>query len=38
MTWEPMSGNGPSMEADYGATKPRDMAVVYIGFRCIDEK
>lgn len=23
------------MEADYGATKPRDMAVVYIGFRCI---
>ena len=26
------------MEADYGATKPRDMAVVYIGFRCIDEK
>ena len=26
------------MEADYGATKPRDMAVVYLGFRCIDEK
>ena len=26
------------MEADYDATKPRDMAVVYIGFRCIDEK
>ena len=23
------------MAADYGATKPRDMAVVYIGFRCI---
>lgn len=23
------------MMADYGATKPRDMAVVYIGFRCI---
>ena len=22
------------MKADYGATKPRDMAVVYIGFRC----
>jgi sulfatase modifying factor 1 len=22
------------MQADYGATKPRDMAVVYIGFRC----
>jgi sulfatase modifying factor 1 len=22
------------MTADYGATKPRDMAVVYIGFRC----
>jgi len=22
------------MMADYGATKPRDMAVVYIGFRC----
>ena len=26
------------MEVDYGATKPRDMAVVYLGFRCIDEK
>ena len=24
------------MKADYGATKPRDMAVVYIGFRCIN--
>ena len=23
------------MTADYGATKPRDMAAVYIGFRCI---
>ena len=23
------------MQADYGATKPRDMAAVYIGFRCI---
>ncbi|XDZ65902.1 formylglycine-generating enzyme family protein [Alphaproteobacteria bacterium LSUCC0684] len=23
------------MKADYNATKPRDMAVVYIGFRCI---
>jgi len=23
------------MTADYGATKPREMAVVYIGFRCI---
>lgn len=23
------------MKADYGATKPRDMAIVYIGFRCI---
>jgi len=23
------------MTSDYGATKPRDMAVVYIGFRCI---
>jgi sulfatase modifying factor 1 len=23
------------MKADYRATKPRDMAVVYIGFRCI---
>ena len=23
------------MKADYGATKPRDMAVVYIGFRCL---
>ena len=22
------------MTADYRATKPRDMAVVYIGFRC----
>jgi len=26
------------MEADYGATKPRDMGVVYIGFRCIQKK
>jgi formylglycine-generating enzyme required for sulfatase activity len=25
------------MAADYGATKPRDMAVVYIGFRCISD-
>ena len=25
------------MTADYGATKPRDMAVVYIGFRCISD-
>ena len=25
------------MQADYGATKPQDMAVVYIGFRCISE-
>ncbi len=25
------------MKADYGATKPRDMAVVYIGFRCISD-
>ena len=25
------------MQADYGATKPRDMAAVYIGFRCIAE-
>ena len=25
------------MMADYGATKPRDMAVVYIGFRCISD-
>jgi sulfatase modifying factor 1 len=24
------------MKADYGATKPREMAVVYIGFRCYD--
>ena len=23
------------MQADYGATKPRDMAAVYIGFRCL---
>ena len=23
------------MEAGYGATKPADMAAVYIGFRCI---
>ena len=23
------------MTADYGATKPRDMAAIYIGFRCI---
>jgi len=26
------------MQADYRATKPRDMAVVYIGFRCIKDK
>ena len=26
------------MTADYGATKPRDMAVVYIGFRCISDE
>ena len=26
------------MMADYGATKPRDMAVLYIGFRCISDK
>jgi len=26
------------MTADYGATKPRDMAVVYIGFRCIRDE
>ena len=25
------------MQADYGATKPQDMAVVYIGFRCISD-
>jgi len=25
------------MMADYGATKPRDMAAVYIGFRCISD-
>lgn len=25
------------MQADYGATKPRDMAAVYIGFRCISD-
>jgi len=24
------------MKAEYGATKPRNMAVVYIGFRCIN--
>ena len=24
------------MKADYNATKPRDMAVVYIGFRCVN--
>ena len=24
------------MKADYKATKPRDMAVVYIGFRCVN--
>ena len=23
------------MRADYGATKPRDMAAIYSGFRCI---
>jgi len=23
------------MMSDYDATKPRDMAVVYIGFRCL---
>lgn len=26
------------MKADYGATKPRDMAVIYIGFRCVSDK
>ena len=26
------------MTADYGATKPRDMAVVYIGFRCVSDE
>ena len=25
------------MQADYGATKPPDMAAVYIGFRCISD-
>jgi len=25
------------MKADYGATKPRDMAAIYIGFRCISD-
>ena len=25
------------MRADYGATKPHDMAAVYIGFRCISD-
>ena len=25
------------MKADYGATKPRDMAATYIGFRCISD-
>ena len=25
------------MQADYDATKPRDMAVVYIGFRCVKD-
>lgn len=25
------------MQANYGATKPEDMAVVYIGFRCISD-
>lgn len=30
---------GPrQMQADYRATKPRDMAVVYIGFRCVKDK
>jgi formylglycine-generating enzyme required for sulfatase activity len=30
---------GPrQMRADYVATKPRDMAVVYIGFRCVKDK
>ena len=24
------------MKVDYKATKPRDMAVVYIGFRCVN--
>ena len=27
----------PQMQADYRATKPRDMAVVYIGFRCVKD-
>jgi len=26
------------MKADYGATKPRDMAVIYVGFRCVMDK
>lgn len=30
-------GAGP-MRRDHQATKPRDMAVVYIGFRCISER
>ena len=25
------------MKADYGATKPEGMAVVYVGFRCISD-
>ena len=25
------------MQADYRATKPKDMAVVYIGFRCVKD-
>ncbi len=30
---------GPTqMRPDYAATKPRDMAVVYIGFRCVKDK
>jgi len=28
---------GTQMTAGYGATKPADMAVVYIGFRCISD-
>ena len=25
------------MKVDYGATKPRNMAAIYIGFRCISD-
>jgi formylglycine-generating enzyme required for sulfatase activity len=27
----------PQMRADYDASKPRDMAVVYIGFSCVKD-